>query len=97
MVDTKKEYGVEQMTFNDEMELWKTNPAKAQTRNDKIRLHHALEAILSESRALIDYVKNIPEDDEAHHAEIVEAFTEEIESIRTQFTTCFVRHATFHG
>ena len=97
MVDTKKEYGVEPMTFNEEMELWKTNPSKAQTRNDKIRLHHALEAILSESRALIDYVKNIPEDDEAHHAEIVKAFTEEIESIRTQFTTCFTRHAYYNG
>ena len=97
MVDTKRDYGIEPMTFNEEMELWKTNPSKAQTRNDKIRLHNALKSIMSEAEALIDYVKGIPEDDEEHHAEIVKAFTDEIISIKNQFTTCYDRHACVHG
>ena len=81
MIDVKKEYGIDPMTFEEEINFWKTNPNKAMTRNNKVRLHKAFQQMKELAEYMEGYCKCIPEEDDEHHAQLVKNLTERMESL----------------
>ena len=89
MENVKERYGIEPMTFAEEIELAKKHSAQARTRNNKRRMVIALENIAFLANNYIEYVKEIPEEDNETHASKVAELTELFESISTQIPIGF--------
>lgn len=70
----KNEYGVEVMSFDDEMKLFKEHPSLHKTRLAKTRLGVAFRKMANNANYMIDYCKSIPEEDEEAHADLVQNF-----------------------
>ena len=85
------------MSFDDLMKLWKTNPAMAQTVNDKARMGKALRSIIAEAQELLLTVERIPVEDDKNHSDLVHDLTEDIEDISKRISTCYGKHAYKHS
>lgn len=93
MENVKEKYGIEPMTFDEEMNLWRDHEWMAQTRNNKRRMIDALNKIAAESRALIETIKAIPVEDEVKHAMLVDALCVDIESLQKELADVYDKHA----
>ena len=91
MNNTKELYGIEPMTFDEEMALWREHEAQAQTRNNKRRMCVALDKLAKAIECQREYVKHIPEEDKAEHAQKVNDLTTFIEHIEKEFGDGFFR------
>ena len=75
----KNEYGIEPMTFDEEMNLFKKCPSLHKTRNAKVRLGVAFRKMENVSKHMIEYCKEIPEEDSEDHANRVSKFATAME------------------
>ena len=81
MTDVKERYGVEPMTFEEEMTLWKEHPNLAQTRNSKIMLCETFEKIRGLAEQMNRYSKTIPEEDNDYHAKLVKNLADKMDAL----------------
>ena len=84
MTDMKKRYGVDNLTFEQEMNLWKDNKALAITRQSKIRLVDTFERMKELAEHMAEYCKTIPEEDNENHANLCRNFADTIESLKRE-------------
>lgn len=77
----KERYGVEDLTFEEELKLYEEHPNLARTRSSKIRLVETTEKIKGFADQLNGYCKCIPELDEDHHSKLVKEFADKMESL----------------
>lgn len=77
----KEKYGVDDLSFAEEIKLAKEKPFEARTRNNKIALGNDLEKIAEYARAYANKARCIPEENSAEHAELVEKWKNEIHSV----------------
>ena len=84
MENVKELYGIEPMTFEEEMNLWKEHAPIAKTRNNKKRLVLTFEKLRNIANYMIDYSKTIPEEDIAEHARLVEKLTLDVIGLTTK-------------
>ena len=73
-------YGLS-LVEGDYFKWWNGNPFKHKTRNNKIRLGKAFEKMRQTAEYYLEYCKSIPEEENEHHAEIVNRFTEDMEKL----------------
>ena len=83
-MDSFKKYGIEPMSFLEEMALPK--PVN-QTRNNKVQIIEDCRMIAEMAKELIEYTKIIPTLDDEKHANLVQGLAERIHSVRIQMTT----------
>lgn len=81
MKNVKERYGVEEMTFEEEMKLWEEHPNLARTRNSKIRLCETFEKIRDLAEHMNCYSKSIPEEDKEYHSMLVKNLADEMEKL----------------
>ena len=91
MENVKELYGIEPMSFDEEMALWREHEYKAQTRNNKVRLGVAFQKMMKDAEHLAEYSKRIPEEDNAEHAQKVAELTEVMERIEKEIGNEFYR------
>ena len=91
MENVKELYGIEPMSFEDEMNLWRWHEHKAQTRNNKRRMVIAMNKLIKDANYMINYAKSIPEVDDEKHASLVEELTQCFESIERKLGNDFTR------
>ena len=84
-----EKYGVEAMTFDEEVALAENHPAMARTRSNKIRLQMQLDTIQRSIDEYRERFRNIPEVDEEYHAELVNRLADKIQSCMLDFTTAY--------
>ena len=77
----KEKYGVNDLSFAEEIKLAKEKPFEARTRNSKIAIVNDLEAIAECAHAYVNKARRIPEENSAEHAELVEKWKNEIHSV----------------
>ena len=81
MTNIKERYGVNDMTFEEEMKLWEEHPNLARTRNSKIRLCETFEKIRGLADSMNNYSKSIPEEDNEYHSMLVKDLADEMEKL----------------
>ncbi len=79
MCNDKELYGIEPMDVNEELVLFHVHPAMAKTRSSKIRLVTASKRIKATADYMEWYAKEIPVEDDMHHADLVRKLCEDIE------------------
>ena len=93
MVDVKEAYGIEPMTFDEEIALWRNHESQAQTRNNKRRMITSLRHIADMCIYYENIFKLIPEEDEPIHSNRVDLLREELDRIDRDFCSLYDRHA----
>lgn len=91
-----EKYGVEEMTFDEEIELAQNHPAQARTRSNKIRMQMHLDKIQNSLDEYREMFKSIPEEDDEQHSELVDELAYEIQSCMLRFTTAYDYVARSH-
>ena len=81
MTNVKERYGVNPMTFDEEMKLWEEHPNLARTRNSKIQLCETFEKIRALAEQMNRYSKTILEEDNDHHSQLVQNLADTVEKI----------------
>ena len=88
-IDMKEMYGVEELSFEEEIELVKNHPDKARTRSSKIVMQNNLNVMQRQINEYREKFKRIPEEDDEKHAELVARLADEINSCMVRFISAY--------